>query len=131
MSGSNTTMAAPAAPRAKLKPAGLIAIGVWISIAVAFVIYFAQAFDVTLIQRFGWSYLSGLWVTVSLVAVSFVCGAIVSLPVALGRMATNPIASGAASGVGRYCSSSCAMRSAVAGLGAGRPSEEAAPSRDG
>ena len=96
MSGSNTTMAAPAAPRAKLKPAGLIAIGVWIAIAVAFVIYFAQAFDVTLIQRFGWSYLSGLWVTVSLVAVSFVCGAIVSLPVALGRMATNPIASGAA-----------------------------------
>ncbi|TFF17972.1 ABC transporter permease [Jiella endophytica] len=92
MSGNTTTLAVPAAPRPKLKPAGLIAIGIWIAVAIAFVFYFVQAFDVTLIERFGMKYLSGLWVTVSLVAVSFVCGAIVSLPVALGRMATNPIA---------------------------------------
>ncbi|MBP0618236.1 ABC transporter permease [Jiella mangrovi] len=96
MSGNTPALAIPAPPRQKLKIGGIVAISIWIVIAVAFVIYFVGAFDITLIERFGWSYLSGLWVTVSLVALSFVFGAIVSLPVALGRMATNPIASGAA-----------------------------------
>nr|WP_210345307.1 ABC transporter permease [Jiella flava] len=79
-----------------MKIAGLIAIGVWIAAAIAFAVYFTHVFDATLIERFGWSYLSGLWVTVSLVTVSFLCGAIVSLPVALGRMATNKLARGLA-----------------------------------
>ena len=96
MSGNNPALAAPTAPREKLKPAGLVAIGLWIAVAAAFAFYFVRAFDVTLIERFGWSYLHGLWVTVSLVAVSFVLGALVSLPVALGRMASNPIAQGLA-----------------------------------
>ncbi|NDW07445.1 ABC transporter permease [Jiella pacifica] len=96
MSGNGPSLAAPAPPPQKPKIAGMIAIGVWIAFAIAFVIYFAKAFDTTLIARFGWSYLSGLWVTVSLVAVSFVLGALVSLPVALGRMSANPIAGGSA-----------------------------------
>jgi len=82
---------APPAPRAKPKLGGIIAISVWIAVAVAFLIYFIQAFDVTLIERFGADYLSGLWITVSLVTVSFVCGAVISLPIALGRMSTNPV----------------------------------------
>lgn len=92
MSGNAPALAAPAAPPQKPKIAGIVAIGVWIAIAIAFVVYFARAFDVTLIERFGSAYLGGLWVTVSLVAISFVFGALVSLPVALGRMAKNPVA---------------------------------------
>ncbi|MBO0903181.1 ABC transporter permease [Jiella sonneratiae] len=96
MSAETSALAVPAPPRQKPKLAGIVAIGIWIAVAAAFVVYFVNAFDVTLIQRFGMKYLSGLWVTISLVAVSFVCGAIVSLPVALGRMAANPLARGAA-----------------------------------
>ncbi|MCB8839219.1 ABC transporter permease [Aurantimonas sp. VKM B-3413] len=74
----------------------MVAISIWIAIAVLFLVYIVEVFDPSLFTRFGPAYLSGLWVTISLVVVSFVCGAIVSLPVALGRMATNPLARGAA-----------------------------------
>ena len=92
MSGNTTALAVPAPPPQKPKIAGIVAISVWIVVAIAFVVYFVGAFDVSLIDRFGSAYLGGLWVTISLVAMSFVFGAVVSLPVALGRMATNPLA---------------------------------------
>ncbi|MBB4001957.1 ABC transporter permease [Aurantimonas endophytica] len=72
--------------------AGILAIAFWIVAAVGFVVYLAAVFDLTLFSRFGLSYLSGLWVTVSLVVVSFVCGAIVSVPLAFGRMSKNLVA---------------------------------------
>ncbi|MEX6506282.1 ABC transporter permease [Jiella sp. M17.18] len=95
MSEATLPAEAPPRPRRRPKLAGLVAIAVWIAIAVLFVVYLAEVFDPTLFTRFGWNYLGGLGVTVSLVLVSFVCGAIVSLPVALGRMAKNPVGRGA------------------------------------
>ena len=85
----------PKAARRRQPIGGILAIAAWIALAAAFLVYIAGVFDPTLFTRFGPAYLSGLWVTVSLVASSFVCGAIISLPVALGRMARNPVARGA------------------------------------
>lgn len=74
--------------------AGVLSISIWIVFGVAFVWYLSSVWDPTIFTRFGASYLSGLWVTISLVLVSFVAGAVVSVPVALGRMATNATARG-------------------------------------
>lgn len=71
---------------------GIIAVGFWIAAAIALAVWLVGAFDPTLFQRFGPAYLSGLWVTVSLVVSSFVCGAVISLPVAFGRMSKNRLA---------------------------------------
>ncbi len=89
---SNAAMAAPPVVKPKPKIGGLIAIGIWIAISIGLAIYIIRGFDPTLFTRFGPSYLSGLWITVTLVVGSFVCGAVVSLPVALGRMSANPVA---------------------------------------
>lgn len=89
---SAPALAAPAAVKPKRGVGGIVALGLWIAIAAGLVAYIASVWNPSLFTRFGPSYLSGLWITVSLVLISFVCGAIVSLPVALGRMATNPVA---------------------------------------
>ena len=83
---SDAAMAAPPMVKPKPKIGGLIAIGIWIAISIGLAIYIIRGFDPTLFTRFGPSYLSGLWITITLVVGSFVCGAVVSLPVALGRM---------------------------------------------
>ncbi|HDZ72368.1 MAG TPA: ABC transporter permease [Aurantimonas coralicida] len=88
---SAPALAAPAAVKPKRGVGGIVALGLWIAIAAGLVAYIASVWNPSLFTRFGPSYLSGLWITVSLVVISFVCGAIVSLPVALGRMAKNPV----------------------------------------
>lgn len=101
MSVAERMIAASPPPQAlaRRRPlAGILAIGVWIAVAIGFLFYLGSVFDPTLFTRFGPSYLSGLWVTVSLVAVSFVCGAIVSVPLAFGRMSKNPVAQWASFG---------------------------------
>lgn len=92
MSTATLPAGAPAIPQRKRGTAGIVAIGIWILVGVGLVIYLASVFDPNLFVRFGPSYLSGLWITLSLVLISFVLGALVSLPVALGRMARNPLA---------------------------------------
>ncbi|MCM2292917.1 ABC transporter permease [Allorhizobium sp. BGMRC 0089] len=42
--------------------------------------------------KYGPRFLSGLWTTIALVSVSICCGALLSLPVCLGRMANNRVA---------------------------------------
>jgi len=68
----------------------------WILVGLGLVWYLAASWDLQLVQKYGPGYLWGLWVTVSLVAVSMVTGAILSVPVAYGRMSQNRILSGLA-----------------------------------
>jgi polar amino acid transport system permease protein len=68
----------------------------WILVGLGLVWYLAASWDLQLVQKYGPGYLWGLWVTVSLVAVSMVIGAILSVPVAYGRMSQNRILSGLA-----------------------------------
>jgi polar amino acid transport system permease protein len=55
-----------------------------------------DGFDLEKFQRYGPGYLSGLGVTLTLVSASIVLGALLSLPVALGRMSKNRLANGLA-----------------------------------
>jgi polar amino acid transport system permease protein len=76
--------------------AGHLFLGVWIVGATGIVLFLVASWDMAKIERYGPGYLSGLWITVQLVVLSIVLGAVLSLPVAYGRMAKNRIASGIA-----------------------------------
>mgnify|MGYP001119614791 CR=1 FL=1 len=83
-------------PRSRI--VGYLLIGVWIAAGGGIVAYLAFAWNSELIAKYGPSYLEGLGVTLSLVGISIVLGAILSLPVAYARMSKNRILSGLA-----YC----------------------------
>jgi polar amino acid transport system permease protein len=68
-------------------------VGLWILMAAGLVWFLATSWNTQLFEKYGPGYLSGLWVTVSLVAISMVVGAILSVPIAYGRMSRNPILS--------------------------------------
>ncbi len=78
------------------RAAGHVFLGIWIMGAIGIVLFLVASWDMAKIERYGPGYLSGLWITVQLVVLSIVLGAILSLPVAYGRMAKNRIASGIA-----------------------------------
>nr|WP_188850760.1 ABC transporter permease [Aureimonas glaciei] len=72
----------------------MITLGFWLLTGVGLVYYLVSAYNPELIARYGPLYLKGLWTTISLVLISFVVGALISIPVALGRRSQNRIARG-------------------------------------
>ncbi|WP_185985101.1 ABC transporter permease [Aureimonas mangrovi] len=89
-----STLPPPATAQARPGPAGLIFLGFWALCAVALAAYLLSRWDAALMARYTPVYLSGLWTTVSLVAISFALGALLSVPIAIGRRSSNPIARG-------------------------------------
>ncbi|MEO1745647.1 MAG: ABC transporter permease [Pseudomonadota bacterium] len=91
---------AQAPPPALPKPwsatriAGHALIAFWLFCAVMLVWYLIAAWDPAKVSRYGPRFLEGLGVTLTLVAISIVIGAILSLPVAFARMSKNPVLSG-------------------------------------
>ncbi|RVD15257.1 ABC transporter permease [Mesorhizobium sp. M4B.F.Ca.ET.017.02.2.1] len=83
-------------PRSRI--VGYVLIGVWVAAGGGIVAYLAFAWNSELFAKYGPSYLQGLGVTLSLVGISIVLGAILSLPVAYARMSKNRVLSGIA-----YC----------------------------
>jgi polar amino acid transport system permease protein len=86
--------AAPPVVRRPYGKVGLITLGFWLLTGVGLVYYLVSAYNPELIARYGPLYLKGLWTTISLVLISFVVGALISIPVALGRRSQNRIARG-------------------------------------
>ena len=85
--------AAPPRPLTASRVAGSLLMLFWIAAAIGLVIYLYLAWDIDKIERYGPKFLSGLYVTLTLVGVSIVVGALISFPVALGRMSKNIIIS--------------------------------------
>jgi len=71
--------------------AGHALVGLWILLGLLLVIYLVTAWNPELFQRYAPTYASGLGVTMTLVVTSTVLGALLSIPVAAGRMSRNPI----------------------------------------
>ena len=65
-------------------------LGLWALLGIALVTYLVSAWKIDIFQRYAPMYLEGLWVTLSLVGCSLVCGAVLSVPIAYGRMSKNP-----------------------------------------
>ena len=71
--------------------AGWIIMGVWIAALAGMALYLVASWNPELMRRYAPNYLSGLWVTVTIVALSIVIGAALSIPIAYARMSTNRV----------------------------------------
>ncbi|MGR9246497.1 ABC transporter permease [Rhizobium leguminosarum] len=95
MSYAETLIPPQPAPREVMKPmttarvVGYILVGVWVVLGALLVISVVNGWDPEKFARYGPRYLHGLWITLSLVFISVICGAILSLPLAVARMSKN------------------------------------------
>lgn len=72
---------------------GHVLVGAWAALILGLFFYLYSAWNIELIQKYGPTYLSGLGTTIGLVGSSLVLGALISIPVAMGRLSKNGIAS--------------------------------------
>ena len=92
---------APPAPRRRITAARIAGIAVlilWALLALLLVLTVINGWDQAKFLRYGPRYLNGLGVTLSLVSLSIVLGAILSLPIAFARMSQNRFLNGLAYG---------------------------------
>ncbi len=75
---------------------GLATLLLWLAGGVGLVAYLVSVFDPDLMARYGPLYLSGLRTTVILVTLSILAGAVLSVPLVLGRLSRNRVARGLA-----------------------------------
>lgn len=72
---------------------GTLLMGLWILGGILLVTFLFEAWDIDKFRLYGPKYISGLGVTLSLVAISISIGAVLSLPIAYGRMSKNKVLS--------------------------------------
>ncbi|OOG67454.1 Octopine transport system permease protein OccM [Ensifer sp. M14] len=82
---------APPKPYTLARFVGSVSLGIWLALGVGIFLTVVNGWDPAKFAKYGPSFLSGLGVTLMLVACSVVLGAILSLPIALGRMSKNKI----------------------------------------
>lgn len=75
---------------------GCIVVGLWILLAIALIAMVILGWDPEKFTRYGPRYLHGLVTTITLVTISIVCGAVVSVPLAFARMSRNKVINGLA-----------------------------------
>lgn len=83
----------PAPPRGwpVIRVFGWALVGLWIAFGIGIVFYLFYAWNPALFEKYAPSYISGLGVTLSLVAISIVIGALLSIPICYARMSTNRV----------------------------------------
>ena len=89
---------APPRPWTGERIAGAVLIGLWILCGVGLAAYLLAAWNPELFEKYLPYYLSGLVVTLTLVGISIVLGALLSVPVAWMRLSTNRLVAGFAYG---------------------------------
>jgi polar amino acid transport system permease protein len=72
-------------------PTGLVMMGFWIVVLAGIAWALVGSIDEERLTKYGWRIFSGFLITLELVAVSMIVGAILSLPVAAGRLSTNRV----------------------------------------
>jgi len=65
----------------------------WVLLGVGLLYFLISAWNPELFARYAPSYVSGLWITIQLVVVSVLSGAILSVPIAIGRRSKNRVVS--------------------------------------
>lgn len=68
---------------------GYVLTGVWIVLGIILVAYLVASWNPELIQRYFPAYMAGLWVTIKLVVLSIIIGALLSIPIAYARMSSS------------------------------------------
>ena len=75
---------------------GTILVALWAALGLGIVLHLITAWDPDLFSRYAPNYLRGLGVTLALVVISIVLGAVLSVPIAYARMSRNRFLSGLA-----------------------------------
>ncbi|AHG45704.1 amino acid ABC transporter permease [Rhizobium leguminosarum bv. trifolii CB782] len=97
MSYAETLIPPQPAPRALAKPmttarlAGYIFVAIWALFAALLIYTVINGWDLEKFTRYGPRYLHGLGVTLGLVSISVICGAVLSLPLAMARLSNNRV----------------------------------------
>jgi polar amino acid transport system permease protein len=82
----------------KRRIAGYLLIGFWVALALAIVWHFVATFDPEFIGKYGPRMLAGLGTTLTIVGVSIVLGALLSIPITAARLSDNALIGGLAYG---------------------------------
>ncbi|MBB4064557.1 ABC transporter permease [Gellertiella hungarica] len=104
MSIAETLIPARPAPKLDRPPLNRSAVlgygaqAIWLLLGLALLYMIVTGWDPEKFAKYGPRYLDGIRVTATLVLVSVVCGAILSLPIAFARMSRNPVLNGIAYG---------------------------------
>lgn len=83
--------ALPPRPWTRTRIVGTALVAFWAAAGVGLVLYLVSVWDPEYVAKYGPRYLSGLETTLTLVVISICLGAVLSLPVAVGRMSRNPV----------------------------------------
>jgi len=92
--GTTVKVQRPAAPPrgwSRERILGWVLVCLWIALGAGLATYLFSAWNPELFAKYAPSYLSGLYVTLTLVAISIVLGAILSLPICYARMSKNRV----------------------------------------
>ncbi|WHA42330.1 ABC transporter permease [Agrobacterium larrymoorei] len=81
----------PPKPVSAARIVGYCVVALWLLLAVGLVLSLVLDWDPDKIERYGWRYIDGLVTTVTLVGLAIIFGAVLSLPIAFGRMSTNRV----------------------------------------
>jgi polar amino acid transport system permease protein len=68
---------------------GIIVLALMAVLGIGIAWFLYSSWDLEFVEKYAPKYLNGLWITLKLVSVSIVLGAILSLPITLGRMSSN------------------------------------------
>lgn len=104
MSVMDSTVAAMERPPAPVRPwtwpriIGYISVALWILVAIGLIVYLASVWNPELFEKWAPLYLKGLWVTIQLVIISILFGALLSIPLAYARVSSNRLLSSLAYG---------------------------------
>ncbi|EHK55077.1 ABC transporter permease [Allomesorhizobium alhagi] len=90
----------PAPPRtwSRERTIGVVLLALWAALGLGLLLFLINAWDPDIFSRYAPYYLSGLVVTVTLVGLSIVIGAVLSIPIAYARMSSNRLLSAFAYG---------------------------------
>ena len=91
----------PAAARRRwtvARVAGLSLMALWTLLGLSIVYMLIVGYDPEKVAKYGPRIVQGIWVTLHLVTMSLLLGAVISIPVAAGRMSANPVIGGIAFG---------------------------------
>lgn len=92
---TGVSLAPPPAQRGwpRTRILGYALVGFWIAVAIGLVAYLVIVWNPEFMRKYAPAYLEGLWVTIRLVVISVILGAILSLPIAYARMSRNHVLS--------------------------------------
>lgn len=100
LAGSTSKTIDPPPPPARGWPreriVGTALLGLWALLGLGIVLFLIQSWDPVLFAKYAPFYLSGLGVTLALVAISSLLGAVLSIPIAYARMSKSPLLYGPA-----------------------------------